>query len=58
MYRPLLSGSESWDFGKAKCEKHDLYVEFHRKSQLKKLTCFDERESENGKQVQSAKDNG
>lgn len=49
MYRPLLSGGECWDFGKAKCEKHELYLEFRRESQLKKLMCVDEMEKKNGR---------
>ena len=42
LYEPLLSGKECWDFGKAKCEKHDLYVRFRSAIKLNKLICIDE----------------
>lgn len=47
MYRPLLSGKECWDFGKVKCEKYDLYVEFRSEIKLNKLICIDEMEKKN-----------
>lgn len=31
-----------WDFGRARCEKHDLIVDFASKRKLKELVCVEE----------------
>ena len=31
-----------WDFGKARCDKHDLVVDFASHKELKKLQCVEE----------------
>lgn len=40
-YGPIKHGKEIWDTGLAKCEKHDLVVDFLSKQKLNKLTCVD-----------------
>lgn len=35
-----------WDFGRARCEKHDLIVDFASKRKLKELVCVEEVKSE------------
>lgn len=35
-----------WDFGRAKCKKHDLIVEFADHRKLKKLVCIEETKPE------------
>ncbi|MBQ1778899.1 MAG: hypothetical protein IIZ93_12145 [Acidaminococcaceae bacterium] len=42
LYDPIGKAPEIWDFGKAKCVKHDLYVDFASKRKLNKLTCWEE----------------
>ncbi len=42
-----------WDFGKAKCVKHDLVVDFASHRKLKKLECVEEQVM-----VQEANPNG
>ena len=41
LYDPIGKAMEIWDFGKAKCEKHDLYVDFASKRKLNKLECVE-----------------
>ena len=50
MYNPIKHGTEIWDMGKAKCEKHDLIVDFINKRKLNKLECVEETEGLDGKQ--------
>ena len=45
-YEPLRSGSGIWDFGRAKCMKHDLIVDFPNHGKLKKLECVEETKPE------------
>lgn len=45
-YEPLRGKSGIWDFGRAKCMKHDLIVDFPNHGKLKKLECVEETESE------------
>ena len=35
-----------WDFGRAKCMKHDLIVDFPNHGKLKKLECVEETKPE------------
>lgn len=44
LYGPIGKRTEIWDFGKAKCEKHDLYVDFASKRKLNKLECLEEQD--------------
>lgn len=39
MYEPLKDRGVIWDFGKAKCEKYDLYVDFSNHGKFKRLQC-------------------
>lgn len=42
-YKPIKAkGGGYWDFGRAKCEKHLLIVDFSNNGQLKKLQCVEE----------------
>lgn len=41
LYDPIGKGMDLWDFGRAKCEKHDLYVDFASKRKLNKLKCIE-----------------
>lgn len=42
-YNPIGKISTGlWDFGRARCEKHDLIVVFASKQKLKKLVCVEE----------------
>ena len=52
LYEPLKSGGDIWDFGRAKCLKHDLIVDFPDHRKLKKLVCIEEEkpDTEEGKQ--------
>lgn len=43
-YEPLKGLSGIWDFGRAKCSKHDLIVDFPDHRKLKKLVCVEEEE--------------
>ena len=38
---PIKHGTEIWDFGRAKCEKHDMIVDFANKRKLNKLECVE-----------------
>lgn len=38
---PIKHGTEIWDFGRAKCEKYDLIVDFANKRKLNKLECLE-----------------
>ena len=40
-YEPLRGIGGVWDFGRAKCEKHDLIVDFPDRRKLKKLECVE-----------------
>lgn len=40
-YEPLHGIGELYDFGRAKCEKHDLIVDFLDHRKLKKLECVE-----------------
>lgn len=40
-YEPLHGISGLYDFGRAKCEKHDLIVDFPNHRKLKKLECVE-----------------
>lgn len=43
LYAPIkVKGGGVWDFGKAKCTKHDLVVYFPNQGKLKKLQCVEE----------------
>lgn len=42
LYGPIGKGPDIWDFGRAKCEKHDLYVDFASKRKLNQLKCWEE----------------
>ena len=44
LYDPIGKGTEIWDYGKAKCKKHDLYVDFPSKRKLNKLECWEEQD--------------
>ena len=41
LYDPIGKSPDIWDFGKAKCEKHDPYVDFASKRKLNKLECVE-----------------
>ena len=41
LYEPLRDKGVIWDFGKAKCEKYDLYVDFVNHGKFKRLTCVE-----------------
>ena len=41
-YEPLKSGRDVWDYGRAKCLKHDLIIDFASYRKLKKLECIEE----------------
>lgn len=41
LYEPIKSGGDIWDFGRAKCLKHDLIVDFPDHRKLKKLVCIE-----------------
>lgn len=40
LYGPLGKGPDIWDFGRAKCEKYDAYVDFASKRKLNKMECI------------------
>ena len=41
-YEPIGKISTGmWDFGRAVCEKHDLFVDFPDHRKLKKLVCIE-----------------
>lgn len=42
LYMPLRGKGIIWDFGRAKCTKHDLYVDFSNKGKFKKMKCVEE----------------
>jgi hypothetical protein len=43
LYAPIGKEPDNiWDFGRAKCEKHDLCVDFASKRKLNKLKCWEE----------------
>ena len=44
LYDPIGKGMEIWDFGKAKCEKYDAYVDFASKRKLNKMECIEKSE--------------
>lgn len=47
LYKPLGKISTGlWDMGKAKCMKHDLYVEFADHRKLMKLNCIEKEKPE------------
>lgn len=39
---PLRSGSEIWDYGMARCKKHDLVVDFANHTKINRLECVEE----------------
>ena len=42
-YKPIRAGHGGyWDFGRAKCMKHNLIVDFPDHRKLKKLKCVEE----------------
>lgn len=41
-YEPIGKGSDIWDFGRAKCNKYDLIVDYPNKRRLNKLECVEE----------------
>ena len=41
LYSPIKHGAEIWDFGKARCEKYDAYVDFANKRKLNKMECLE-----------------
>ena len=41
-YEPIKDSTGIWDFGRAKCTKHDLIVDFPDHRKLKKLKCVEE----------------
>ena len=48
---PLRTPDALWDWGRAKCEKHDLITDFANRGKFKRLdTCkdFEPKESEEG----------
>lgn len=42
LYDPIGKAPDIWDFGRAKCEKHDLIVDFASKRKLNRLECWEE----------------
>ncbi len=53
LHEPLRTEGELWDFGRAKCEKHNLITDFANHEKFKRLdTCedFELAESEGGEQ--------
>lgn len=46
LYEPLRSGGVLWDFGRAKCEKNDLIVDFANHGKFKRLDTCDDFESQ------------
>ena len=46
-YKPIGKISTGiWDFGRAKCTKYDLIVDFPDNRKLKKLECIEEQKQE------------
>ena len=46
-YKPIGKiNTGIWDFGQAKCTKHDLIVDFPDNRKLKKLECIEEQKQE------------
>ena len=39
---PLRYGGAIWDWGMARCEKHDMVVDFKDRRKINKLTCVEE----------------
>ena len=57
-YEPIGKISTGiWDFGRAKCTKHDLVVDFPNHRKLKKLECVEEREMKGGEVGEGYTDN-
>ena len=42
LYDPIGKATDIWDFGRAKCKKYDLIVDFASKRKLNKLECWEE----------------
>ena len=43
LYKPIGTVTTGiWDFGKCKCEKHDLYVEYASERKLNRMKCVEE----------------
>ena len=42
LYMPLRDNNTIYDFGKAKCMKHNLYINFGYKGKFKKMNCIEE----------------
>lgn len=46
LYEPQKIGGQTWDFGRVRCEKHDLIADFLDRRKFKRLECPDNAESE------------
>jgi len=44
LYEPLRDKGIMWDFGRAKCMKHNLITDFANHSKFKQLSCPKESE--------------
>jgi len=48
LYEPLKSKGAMFDFGRAKCDKYDLIVDFAHEGKLKKLKCVEHQGTKGG----------
>ena len=41
LYEPIRTKGDLWDLGRARCEKHNLIVDFANHGKFKRLKCPD-----------------
>lgn len=46
--QPLRVGEDIYDYGMAKCKKHDLVIDFSSMRKVNRLSCADMRGNDNG----------